>query len=296
MSNASPKRYGVFEAIGLAESMPSMGSTQQRVAALLADEATPNTAIAKLIEDDQPIRHKVLWTVNTRRGESTKPITSVEQAILFLGRDAIGSLVRTASLAGAFKRFTDPSLVPLWQRALAGAHAARVLVDGLALGDPVEAYATGLLLNVGQMMLYADDPAGYEEVLHHAAEPGADIITSERDHLGVTHLDIGYLLARRWRLPEASVQVIRHHHAPEHAGDHTAIAATHYLADTMVTGLGVGLDRHQQVRPNTIPDKVWKDLGIEQALLRTAAIEALASLDYFDEFFELVRQGALSLN
>ncbi|MBL8941605.1 MAG: HDOD domain-containing protein [Myxococcales bacterium] len=280
-------------AIELVEAMPALCTTAQRVATLLHGAGASAGAIAEVLEHDAPLSRRLLQLVNTRRGRS-QPVTDALHAIQILGFEATGSLVRTASVTGLFKDFMTPRLLPLWRRGYVTAHGARELAQSTGIGEPEDAFATGLLLNLGQMLLWRSDEAAYELVRKAASLPGGDIVAAERARFGIAHVDLGYMLARRWHMPDVTVHALWHHHDPSHAGEWASHAALQYVADTMTTGLGLGLEPTQQVWPAELPKDLWTALRFDTTVLRRAAMEQLACVASFDGWYRTLADEGFS--
>ena len=61
---------------------------------------------------------------------------------------------------------------------------------------------------------------------------GVALIEAEETHLGLTHTEAGYQLARHWDFPESLAECIRYHHRPEFASDlHRKSVAIISIAD-----------------------------------------------------------------
>ena len=104
------------------------------------------------------------------------------------------------------------------------------------------------------------------------------MITAENKVLGYNHAAVGMLLAERWNLPVKLVQVIAHHHQPEHAGSFALEAAIVHLADILCRALNMGYGGdHKMPRLDTF---AWERLKIPIDAIET--IMATMQRDYQD--------------
>jgi HD-like signal output (HDOD) protein len=264
------------------------------VGVLLADEDAPIGTIAAVIQQDAALRRGVLHMARTRRA-GARAITGVEAALQILGRDAVGSLVRSASIAGLLRPYMQPQHAPAWKKAWATAHGARELAASTGLGPPEEAFAAGLVLDLGGILLRARNEPLYAEVDRLVALGTKDLVAAEREILGATHVDLGYLLARRWQMPEATVQVIRYHHRPLDAGAGVPWALVFHLADALALGLGLAPPVEGSVRSAGVSLAKAAEHGFDPTILRRAAVEELASVDSFGGFQQVLQRDGLAL-
>jgi HD-like signal output (HDOD) protein len=67
-------------------------------------------------------------------------------------------------------------------------------------------------------------------------------LEAERRILGIDHTHVGSELAKKWSFPGSLVDTIRHHHAPEKAGQQHTLIHIVYLADLLMSRFHVGLE------------------------------------------------------
>ena len=67
-------------------------------------------------------------------------------------------------------------------------------------------------------------------------------LDSEKKLLGITHCEVGALLAKKWQFSDALSQVIRYHHHPEKAKTNKDLVYIVYLADLLMEKFHTGHD------------------------------------------------------
>jgi HD-like signal output (HDOD) protein len=78
------------------------------------------------------------------------------------------------------------------------------------------AFTAGLLHDVGKVLLAMTMQGKQERVdAESASDPEITRLEVEREILGTTHAEIGYLLGEHWLLPSVVTTAIRYHHSPE---------------------------------------------------------------------------------
>ncbi len=81
-----------------------------------------------------------------------------------------------------------------------------------ALGaNPEDAYTAGLLHDVGDLVLFREDPERHRRIASDAT--ARTLIDRERQSYGRTHTEIGGALLRDWMLPERLCAAVQAHHA-----------------------------------------------------------------------------------
>jgi len=129
-----------------------------------------------------------------------------------------------------FKRF--------WEKSLASAVAAKLILDNVKGANTDEVFISGLLQNLGELILARSFPAEYDHVLQAVEENQQDTFTAEEAVFGLNHSLVGVEVARHWGFPEVLLIPIQYHHQPEqYTGKNQTIRATVqavYLSDLLV--------------------------------------------------------------
>ncbi len=212
--------------------VPTLPALVQRLTQLI-DEPNAGTAdVGALIKEDPPLAGKVLRIANSSFYGLKEPCTSIEQASTVLGLRLLRNVVVQAALiqGHAHLQSLGLDLEQLWRRSvLTGRISALLARRGRStlLPSPDEAYLTGLLHDIGQVVLL--DNLGVEYVALHedARRHNLPLHLAERRDLGMTHADVGAIVASSWSLPNIVRVGIEHHHG-RRASDY-AIPAV-YLA------------------------------------------------------------------
>ena len=103
----------------------------------------------------------------------------------------------------------------LWNHALAAAVAAEELARTTEAVDLALAFQLGLLHDIGRFALAQITPRRYGRI--DSLLTGDALVDAERNVLGITHPEAGYLLACRWDFPPEIAEAIRYHQFPNHA-------------------------------------------------------------------------------
>jgi HD-like signal output (HDOD) protein/CheY-like chemotaxis protein len=176
--------------------------------------------LAKAIGHDVGMTAKMLQLVNSSFFGTGRHVATPEQAVKFLGMDAVSGLVLSMKLFSQFdaRRLPGLSLEQLHQRSLTtGAVAKQICQARQAEKTQADhAFLAGLLHKVGILILAEKMPQAYGWVLSRSQRGGRSLAAVEREAFGVTHAELGAYLLGLWGLPMPIVEAVAYHLTPSH--------------------------------------------------------------------------------
>jgi putative nucleotidyltransferase with HDIG domain len=184
------------------------------------------------ISKDQVLAAKVLRLVNSGFYGFRTPITTITQAMVLLGFDVVKTLVLSASVLDILE-LMNKYLAGLWEHSLATARVGNALAERLKLPNPEEIAVSGLLHDLGKVVIAQKFPAEHQQIRALVAARRCLQVEAECEVLGATHAEIGMWLLKRWGLPSKLVYPIAYHtqfHPGREFADRTAVV---HLADIM---------------------------------------------------------------
>ncbi|HRP62664.1 MAG TPA: HDOD domain-containing protein [Phycisphaerales bacterium] len=200
--------------------LPSLPTVAVKVLELTRGERTNLREIAKVVENDQALAAKILRTVNSSYYGLSKPCSSINQAMVYLGLNAVKSLVLGFSLVESVDGGGDHDVsfdyVDYWRRSIYSAAAARLIAIHAGTCDPEEAFLGALVQDIGMIVLNRSLGDIYLQTVDIARGDHEKLTAVERHSFEVDHAMVGADLAERWNMPHRLVEVIRFHH--DHAG------------------------------------------------------------------------------
>jgi len=215
---ADPELRG---AIGGLDHLPSSPEAYSELRRSLARTSTSSEEVGRIVERDPAMSAKILQIVSSSYfGQPAQWGASIRSAVSTIGIDVLHQLATrggTFSAAANLLVSTDPfggsSFRALCDEAFeVGSLASELAADGNA-SDSDDAFAAGLLHDVGKLVLAMAMPDRYAEVLRVARESGRPLIEIEKEHLGATHAEAGAYLLALWGLPIPIVEAVAAHHA-----------------------------------------------------------------------------------
>jgi HD-like signal output (HDOD) protein len=275
-------------AISFVEEIPMVSEVHEEVRRLIDQDEGGADDLARLVERDPMVSQVVLYAANTAFYSPTRVVKSVNRAIALLGLNSVVKLIGQATISVALRPLAPPPLASFWRHAYSVAQAARLLAIETRTAFPEQAFTAALMLKVGQAMLMVKFPTEYEEVKERMRVPEADLLEIETEIFGASQVDLGYLLTRRWRLNEMLVQLVHHQFEPEKAGEILPMAVMLHLADTLVSGLGIGESSSYRLRNSAVRAATWKKLGWSRLEFEPICKQVMEASGEFDGFYDLI--------
>jgi len=196
--------------------LPTLPTVAARVLEMTDAEDIDLRRIADVVQMDQALAAKVLRTVNSSFYGLSRPCGTVRQAMVYLGLNAVKTLVLSFSLVDTVDgRGADANgfnFTEYWRRSIHTAVASRELARKIGGWDPEEAFLAGLMQDVGVIALYRQLEQSYISSIRSGGGRHETIATIERDAYGFDHAQLGAAIAMRWKLPLVQVEAIRYHH------------------------------------------------------------------------------------
>lgn len=217
--------------------LPTLPTVASKLISLTAKEDATLADIGDLVSRDISLSAKILKVSNSAFYSFPQQIGSIQQAVSILGMNAVRSLVLSFSFL-SIKAGKTPNrfdFEKFWEKSLASAVAARLILEQVKGVDAEEGFVTGLLQNLGELILARTFPQDYEKVIEGISSEQQESFVAEQSVFGVDHTLIGTTVAKSWGFPESLIAPIEFHHDPEkYTGSNATIRTTIravYLSD-----------------------------------------------------------------
>lgn len=217
---------------------PSLG-VFGRLQGLLEDGDTDLEDIVEVVQIDPALTFQVIKLANSALYGLRSRCESLDEAVARVG---FGDIHQIVGLAVARQSFQGELLVydipggRLWENAVAAGTLSAALA-GLAGADPRNAYATGLLRNVGKVVL--NNFATQVRYPGEAAAP--DVFAWEKLQHGYSAAEVSAVLLDHWRFAPDMVGAVCFHQHPAEAPEFCAGAARLHLAAAVIAEWGCHL-------------------------------------------------------
>ena len=249
--------------------LPPMPHIAAQVISKLSEPDSTARDIHDLMQKDQALAARVLKVANSPYYGASRSISTLRDACMFMGFDAIRSLIMTAVLKGMFSSVSLSEKL-IWEHTVGAGLAAKMIGEEVRFQRKDEAYLAGLMHDVGKAALLLRSPAVMQEIMQEVYNDGADFFEVELRTLGFTHSDVGQMIADKWRFALDIEDAIANHHRPDQARSAPELTHIVSMANSICHKLEVG--------PTRKPDLDLSDLESTKALgLSQASIEKILS-------------------
>ena len=227
---------------GVAE-LPTLPTVVTEMIGMVNDPKTTAADLARLISTDQALTAKILRLVNSSFYGFQRKIGTVNLSIVILGFETVKNLSLSLSLVRQLSYDVEDTVFnhqSFWEHCMACAVAGRLLAERLKYRTNGEAFAAGILHDVGKLVLSQNFQEELVQILDLARREGTSMHEAEDAVIGVTHAEIGGELANSWNLPPRLVHAIAFHHHPWEAPEDEKLAGVVHLADILCHRMEIG--------------------------------------------------------
>ena len=228
--------------------LPTLPLVASRVIEAVARPETSAEEVARILSLDPSLTARTLRLANSDFYGFPRKVGTLDLAVVVLGSNTLRDLVLTASVFQTLGD-GDAGMEGLWNHSLACGVAARALAERCGYRLSGEAYAAGMLHDIGKVVLRQTDPDRFQAVVAMVREQGAAMDDAERGLFGSSHAEVGAWLAERWGLPADLVEAIACHHRPETAIRNKELAALVHVANSLTERAGLSWPKGVVTRP-----------------------------------------------
>lgn len=198
--------------------LPTLPTTVVKVLRVVGRENTGAADLAKVITADQALAAKILQVANSAFYGLPRKVSDIERAVALLGFREVRDISLGVSV---FDSLYLPTKGAYWNRAKFWEHCfvvgylTRELAKARAGSDGGNAFAAGLLHDIGKVILDRYFSDVFRQILEKVDVEQARYWRVESEQLGTGHDVIGGYLLGVWNLPDDLVAGVTGHHRPQ---------------------------------------------------------------------------------
>nr|WP_315213722.1 HDOD domain-containing protein [uncultured Duganella sp.] len=246
------------------DDLPSLPAVVMELLNSIDQDDVDISVLARKVSHDQALTAKTLRLANSSLYGLQVKVTTIQQAITYLGFQTTRNLITAAAITGCFAEGHCPGFdhKAFWRHSIATAACAKVLARQMRFNQDY-AFTAGLLHDIGRLVLVSCFPNQYAITLAYREEHDCYLLEAERKVLGVDHVDAGMALAEHWNFSDTMRLAIGGHHDPEAPGA-GFLAAIIHVADAIVHALDLAQVRDDLVPP--VSTVAWTALGLDEEI------------------------------
>ena len=253
--------------------LPTIPGISRKLLKMLEDPNLSLETISNFVSYDPSLSTKILRMINSPIYGFPRRISSVNQAVVLLGINAVRGLFFGVSVFELMKE----AMVGLWEHSLGCAIISRFIAKKKNLHDSEDISVSGLLHDIGKVIFMLQFNKEYSQVLEDSKNNNILIIEAEKKFFNATHSDAGTWIMNKWNFPGNLIEILEFHHKPSLAKKYSLETAIVHVADVLVRAKGFGFPGDNFIPPVDI--NAWNMLSLTEDNIR----EIFTELDDFTE-------------
>ena len=272
------------------DNLPAAPGVAQQVLSLVGDPDFSFSHLMEIIKVDAGITANVLRICNSPYYGLLQKVSSLEQALTYLGANKVMDIVLSSEMVGLYRKSLEGYQLErgeLWRHSMATALLAQRLGKKLGLSQVPALFTAALLHDVGKLILSEYVQEQFQEIEKLVQEQGKSFAEAEKMVLGVDHALLGAMASRKWNFPELISQSIAFHHQAERATKYRREVCLVSLANLLVLSLGVGGGAAGLAA--RVPPGLLEEVGVKARSIPELTLELKDILDKADDLLSMAR-------
>ncbi len=218
MSDAKDR---ILKALNDGTAIPAGPMVMARISQLCRDSEATARDLAKVIQLDGTLATKVLRQVNSSFYGLTAQVKTVTHAVVILGFQEVKHIALTVPVAQFFhenRGVRGIDISALWDDTLKTACLARAFSYHIEHPVPEQVFVSTILAKTGMIILNTLLGAEYARVVNEALDIER-LPFVEKERLGISHVQLGWMLAKKWQFPDELLDAIAYQYNPAPKGE-----------------------------------------------------------------------------
>ena len=230
------------------------------------DSRSSSSDVAEVISHDTDLAAQLLKVVNSAFYGLRSKIDTISRAVAVIGSNQLISLAMGFSVITFFKGIPDEliNMRGFWTHSITCGVAARILSSYHNTPNTERFFVTGLLHDVGRLVMYKLLPGPSRDALEFARAQGICLHKAEREVFGFSHDKLGGVVLKKWKCPVSLEKNVRYHHEPDKSPNKLE-ASVILMADFLANAMEHGTSGEMLVP--VLPTAVWQTLGLPLSVL-----------------------------
>jgi putative nucleotidyltransferase with HDIG domain len=153
----------------------------------------------------------------------------------------------------------------------------------LKLAD--EAFLWGLLHDIGKLVVLQKLPNEFDRIVESVYNEGRSFVDAEQEQLGFTHVEVGAMIIKKWKLSERFENAILNHHNLNESEDSVDQWVRYIdIANKICKKLGFGFVKQEELELTDDPSVVALGIDAEkmELILNTAQQRVREEMELFN--------------
>jgi putative nucleotidyltransferase with HDIG domain len=253
----------IVELLSSEISVPSFSTAAMKITAMAQDNTVGLDEMASVVALDPGLSERCL-RVASSAAHGGHPFSTLQDALLLIGVEEMRRIAFTVGVMDNFNHLrVKVNWRQFWLHSVLVARMTERLAGAFREVSGTE-YLTGLLHDIGKLILEHYFPREFEAVLLRSLERHCGHAQAEFDLLGLDHTCIGAALCQCLNLEKQIVHAVRFHHSATHpahtcdpAGDAGFLACCVSVADTLANLGDISIGGHIRLAQSLEQQPEW---------------------------------------
>ncbi|TGM31999.1 HDOD domain-containing protein [Leptospira biflexa] len=226
--------------------LPAISSVVSKVLEKLQKPDVEIADLAQEISKDPAITANVIKLSNSAYYRASKPIRTVQEALMTLGIKTVKEIVLLTAAKGILAQDLNSyqlEAAQLWTSSLLVAELSSKIVQHKKLKiDKDLAFTSGLLCSVGKIVLAQFFSPVMMQIKTDLKDNQEPFPTLEKKYFGYTHMEVSENLLKRWNFPPELTDVVANYLTPETSKVNPLLTSVVHIASILIVVSGIGID------------------------------------------------------
>ena len=184
-----------------------------RIREIVDDPDVPLREFGAIVAADPALTGRVLRLANSAYMGLVTKVDSIEHAVRVLGVGQLHDMALATSAVGSLSKLRADlfDIYDFWRLSIYAAVCARLLATHCALPTPQRLFVSGLMHNIGTLVMAHELPEAFAESRSRAAAIERPYHELQREMFGFDYAEVGAELMRQWSLPGALIEPVELH-------------------------------------------------------------------------------------
>jgi len=277
--------FDLDKLIGESKQIFSLPQIFNRINEVVNDPEKSFEDVADVIRQDLGLSTRLLQIANSSFYHFPEKIETVTHAVCVVGTQQLRDLALGAIVVNTFKGIPENliAMKPFWQHSIASGIAARTLAVYLRDENPERLYITGMLHEVGRLILFTSFQDQANRALRQCRADKELLLNLEKEMIGCDHAAAGGALLEAWEFPAFQVEAVRFHHTPTQAAAFPIETTIVHVADIIAHTLHLGSGGEFYIP--TLQLSMWENLNLSADLLQPLCKQVEKQFAEINEIF-----------
>lgn len=195
---------------------PTLPTIYNKLNEVTANPRSGAVDVANVIMQDQSATTEILKIANSAMYGFVGKVTTVQQAVVFIGFQEVKALVLALSILNMFKDSKGNEILnpqELWKFSFGVGVVVRNIAKQLNKPNVEEYFVGGIVHGIGKLIFLKTIPEIYYKLVSHAKQNKIYLTQVERKVIGISHSGVAEILGEKWKLPRTLVNAMGNYYS-----------------------------------------------------------------------------------